>query len=736
MNNPIYIEKAFQSLQSSLPGLYSKREQLNAIYNFLQLLPYSDRSFDTYRQQLILSLPKITHAYEVTGLNPSYLEHIYQSLKGQYANYPEMSEYLNSLNDWVDVVKQWVGNDREDSGNQALSVFENAARIESDTHTVLVPVVETNGQNPTGRLRNLTVKTIGKTPSSKHELTQVFSVRAGNHQNEGSKTIQKAVQSLFNELNIAQKQYWQVSASFEHNDAWHSGNSADLAMAGLFFCAIIEAMELKEQFRLNPAIAITGSINEHGEVLPVAENTLPQKVEAAFYSWSQILVVPQSQLGAVYQVYESLKERYPNRNFFIVGVSHLRELFYDRRLTLHSKKSTLEHASKKLWKRKTSALAILGYLLLATVIAALVIGPVDRNPEVVEFIGAQMIIKNKNGQELIRKFVGEDYVKSANSSYPFELTFGLIADLNSDGTNEYLWKERNDNAQYREILYAGNAVGDTLSTLAFEKLLVYEKHEYIDASKFAFRQIEFNSFDQNGEEKLVISTNHSRYFPSMILIVDPLTGIVESELIHHGHISEFKLLDITNNGKNELIFGGINNADKLGFLTILSSDQLKGQISVSENYSVQEVPLVHPLFYVSFPQTLVSRKLAKEPNFPTQVNSIAVIDTGLITVGVQETLNNQNIGVKRMLSLQYNFDYQLNVNSIAPIDDYDNATMELFRNGEIDFAIPGDYLSEFKDSLYYWNGTDWVQEPTLNPGYLKSVEEDSSYYKEWFFRED
>ena len=233
------------------------------------------------------------------------MQNVAISFEKAFKDFEDTHQFIDQLKIWVTKAFNWVGI-RDENTNTSLTFFDAKPAIQQSIHTVLVPVVEHQGNKPSGRLRNLLVKTVGKIPSKHHELTRIFSVISGSQQTVNKEFLERATNHLIDELELNAKQYWQATASFEYNDAWHSGNSADLAMAGLFFCSILEAMDLQEQFRLNPAIAITGELTEKGEVVSVSTQSLKQKVEGSF-SWTQVMVVPQDQLGDVYRVYEELK---------------------------------------------------------------------------------------------------------------------------------------------------------------------------------------------------------------------------------------------------------------------------------------------------------------------------------------------------------------------------------------------------------------------------------------------
>ncbi|NUM69021.1 hypothetical protein HUU39_27770, partial [candidate division KSB1 bacterium] len=66
--------------------------------------------------------------------------------------------------------------------------------------------------------------------------------------------------------------------------AWHAGGSANLAIAGLFYCAVLQFTDQREQFHLVGKVAITGDLDEKGETLPVDAATLGEKVQTVFFS--------------------------------------------------------------------------------------------------------------------------------------------------------------------------------------------------------------------------------------------------------------------------------------------------------------------------------------------------------------------------------------------------------------------------------------------------------------------
>jgi hypothetical protein len=108
---------------------------------------------------------------------------------------------------------------------------------------------------------------------------------------------------------------------------WHlRGSSLGLALAVLFYA--FEAAEKRRQPRVVASdVAILGSVDEHGSVVPVAAATLPQKIRAVFGAGLCAVALPVENLPSAQDELRRLKERFPRREPpRLVGVRTLAEL--------------------------------------------------------------------------------------------------------------------------------------------------------------------------------------------------------------------------------------------------------------------------------------------------------------------------------------------------------------------------------------------------------------------------
>jgi hypothetical protein len=123
--------------------------------------------------------------------------------------------------------------------------------------------------------------------------------------------------------------------TLDQHPALYEADSAGLGIAALFTVAVLRYAHERVTYRLRPEVAMTGIVDADGTVSAVNPASLIPKVRAVFFSRVESLVVPQGQLGPVLEEATRLRLRYPGRPLEIIGVSHLREIFYDLRVIRH-----------------------------------------------------------------------------------------------------------------------------------------------------------------------------------------------------------------------------------------------------------------------------------------------------------------------------------------------------------------------------------------------------------------
>ncbi|RJQ65753.1 MAG: hypothetical protein C4519_27365, partial [Desulfobacteraceae bacterium] len=94
--------------------------------------------------------------------------------------------------------------------------------------------------------------------------------------------------------------------------------------------------------------ALTGDVDAAGRLLPVNPDTLPLKLEAAFFSRLEAVGVPAGQAEAARDLVRPWAAQFPRRRFDIIPLETLRDLFDDRRCALRRRSAT---AVGWMWRR-------------------------------------------------------------------------------------------------------------------------------------------------------------------------------------------------------------------------------------------------------------------------------------------------------------------------------------------------------------------------------------------------
>lgn len=254
-------------------------------------------------------------------------------------------------------------------------------------------------------------------------------------------------------------------AGFELTGAIHDGNSANLAIASLWYAGLLKSTGQRERFEIHPKVVITGDIDEEEIVLPVEKESIRLKVKAAFFSWCNMLVVPYSQRKYFEDELDKLSVKYPTRRLDLIGVNQLREIFFDRRLSDHEVQNRAKYYFNMAKSQKYRIVTVPLIAILIAIIGRLILGPIDQNPVTAEFEGEHMILKNQYGQTIRSIEVGSMVLHDLQASKStISRSKAGFFDLNDDGINEVFFA-RNLNTQEQtkeEELLAYSASGDSL----------------------------------------------------------------------------------------------------------------------------------------------------------------------------------------------------------------------------------------------------------------------------------
>lgn len=772
MPDPIQVEKLFQEMMAHFESSLSIRHRYRLFRYFMECLEGSFKRYESYIIQIVDILPEYGGPITWSGIDPEEIEidldlleelerllelsnksENFQRIKNQlgeiclllYAFLNEKNEVddhlkklfgIKGLNkpdqavdsEILDLLAQKISEEiykREGGNGRHLArlrrISEQIRKIQTpEKWKALIPVAEIYVKNELksneyGRLRKIFVDLYKETADYDELIWNTNIYGALNPMFEHNKRPLGAARNLLESATRQKvKIYYRGGISFDLSTAIHDGESANLAIAALWYTRLLEASNQRERYYINSQTAITGDVDKQGNVDPVDYESIALKTRAAFFSWANILVVPFKQRNAFENELIKLTEKYPARNLKLIGVSHLKEIFFDRRATSHVVESRFRFYYNKTKSLKNSMVSVPMIIILLVIIGWLILGPVDQNPVDAEYRGEQMLLKNQFGQTIQSIDVGAMLIQDLNQARnEYTRNKAAFIDINYDGINEVIYSRNfnNENESKDEELVAYSVLGDSLiwtKQLRFD--LQFPNKPFIDEDPFRVFNIHAIEDSAKVSHQIVANVSHNNFFPSLLLNLDAATGTEIGSYVHTGRINQILTYDLTEDGKDEIIGIGTNNAfDQAAVAFFLRSDDINGHSPLTEEYKIDGYQKANEIKYIRLPRSIVGDafRMREMNNVSGQIQIDEEEKTILLRV-YDFILRGENPFLNDSAGLLFYFNYDFEIQSIATDSNYDLWAKNLYEDGRIPFEPDHKYFESFKDSILYWVEDEFV----------------------------
>ena len=773
MPDPIIVEETFQKLVEELESVDSIRQRSLLIREFLLSLEGNYRKFESYVIEVIQFWPPFSGPITYSGMSPDDIEEDLKlldevssstTIENQQLNYERVTVRLREVLvvlylfvgeieyalKWIGLKDQKVvdqmltgeGAEKLGTTRQLLEDFKNLLSREAEggwkkgkglktdrivqdldyilrgskENEVLVPVVETfestEGEEKVyGRLRRLKVTVNGETNLERDHIVRRYNV-VGVEKPMWLEdlSVSLAARKLLEQFSPGKViNNYKGEIYYEFSGALHQGNSSNAATAALWFTGLQNKSDLRERYQLNRDVVITGNIDENGTLLPVSENSIRAKICAAYFSWATTVIAPASQAELFRRELEELRKTYPRKQLTLFSTESLYELFYDRRISTHLNPSKVRYAAGRMWDKKFETAGLGMVLVLSMIVFRLVYGPVDKNPVLYEFKGEILRVLNQGGTFIEEIHVGEATVRGVESIYRYDIVD--FTDVTGNGVNEIIWGELSPNSTGKVSMKEVNKYAKSWEK-EIHYNLTYPNKPYVFESNYKPRKIVAGDLNNNGEINLLINSSHSPYFPSVLSLRNALTGEEISHFVHPGRILDFTLLDMTGDGRLEVVICGINNAYDQAFLAILDIDNIRDFGPSTEEYSLEGYATADMLSYILFPKTKVANSITTNVPYNQAERVHFIEDYGLLQVFISDFQNydgnNEFQRIERAPIYVY-MNEDLSIHGIGTSDEYDMTAEYLFNNGIIDRFPDHEYFKEYQRSFLYWNGEEFIK---------------------------
>jgi hypothetical protein len=766
--SPLELEHRFQALKQNLQYPSSARTKLRLLEEFLALALSTPQAAEPYLLEILQRVPVMVSGAAFDGAPATTIQSLVSSLEKSSHEIPS----LRSIRGFEEAIARlrfaallgyaFAGNTRtvlellnrqssyprpgitgfdeksDDAPRLRLRNLRSALEpgdelvqglreIEEvwDQHLVqqglvaYVPVIEKSmapqhAGVQEGGLRRITLTILGGSPDGKDSIHTDVAV-FGADLSWIIEAPLNAARLLFEDVNPhAGNTFLNAQLSFAQRDALHEGLSANLAIAALLYCALQEQAQARERPALLPAVCITGNVDRFGSVLPIGTDGLEGKVRAAFNSWMEVLVVPREQLPAAEQIARGLSKSSPGRSLTILGVGHLRDMFYDRRISSVQRLSYIRHTAMKVWRHRRS-LSVLAFAALIGTIVGMAMWPFDRNPVAYAFEGEKLLLRNQYGHLIERVDVGNRTVLAFTEHELLNVRRSpvVFADVDGDGRNEIFWLQYESGKLDHGMEVRCRGIGEKQDRWIYPLRREIRFPSSSDVADDCFRSSQLLIAHTNSDDSfdLFVNAKHTA-FPGLLVRLDARSGNERGSYVHIGHLLDMTVCDLDGDGRNELVACGVNNAYREACLVVLDPRAMAGHSPATPEYEPVNLAPGTEKAYIRIPRTLVGEAYALRAKYniafgvsasqAAHTISLALQDVWIISDRSEETRT-------AWLGMQFGFDFRLK--AITSGDDYDVVYDDLIRKGTIPAVPRNAYLKSFGQNVKYWDGFSWGSKP-------------------------
>ena len=735
---PVSIEEEFRALLHRLSYPWSARKQLTEIEAFLRQIRVDSGLYESYILEISQRIPGIVARLNVFGIDPAKLRPLYEELKQMIIALPSLSsvkglgEAMQRLRRILSVLYHYVGDIHHGSEFDVKELPATAEDLATyRTESILVPVVERGlldapgSLQEYGYLRRISIEITGQSKSE----SDVFFTQAlilgqdGGLTNTLVSPVLAARSHVLRALPNLRNKYFSGFVTFDELNAFHQGSSANFAIATLLCCVLLKYVGARNQFRLNKNVTMTGDINQAGEMLAVDDDSLKLKTEAAFFSDIQFFVVPKQQLSTADAMVQSLRLRYPHRALTVIGLSHLKEVFYDRRLTSETKSGILGHAARRMWRHKIEVATLTTIAVLLLIVAKISIPPANDNPVSVVYRGENMLIQNDDGQTLEEINVGPLATVAGEHNAAVTNTCKFF-DINGDGKNEFIFVKNNGGSAGEANVLVCRSLWRKIPRwqISFHETASFPKNPVDGRRLLLIDRFILGNFEGSQHPEVFVLAHHL-FFPSVVYKLNALNGNILGSFLHVGHLGVIGAGNTLANGTQQILVAGWNSAYNCTGLCVLDPRFVSGHSPVRGTYTVEGSSPGTEMYYILIPASTVAQKFSSSEtlNGPESISfnrseeslTLEVNDLSARAPEFQEAV----VGL-----IVFTFDRSMRLVNVNTTSTWDRAAQILLREGKLKHIPDALQLtSEYRKSLRYWDGKKWEHTPTLNEVYVDAV---------------
>ena len=613
--------------------------------------------------------------------------------------YPSFINSVNKIRDWSEKLDKIL------SGNNSIVTDKN----------IFIPLLENSSEQQNivnGLLETLTVK-INKAKNenkflivpSEKELEQLIDEQIKISWNVAINYAKNFIKKLDDNHEIV--------IHFNKRTGFCRGNSLGAALTIKFIEELLNLYNPKFIIESADGLAITGGLDELGNILSIGKKNISQKTELIFYSSVNQFVIPKDDEQAAREKLNALKTNYPERNLKIVAVENLEDLLNRRNLVSIIKQKPIKRATKFAKEHLPGISAAILMTIFFTYLFAI---DLDDNPSFITMDGKNAYIKNKNGKTLWSLHYPMDDNNVLDNPTARQAFFRVI-DIDEDGEKEIIYihpqfSEKHGSSEMEKIICI-NKNKEELWSYRFADTVFSEREDLLPI--YGAKLIDTVTFNNN--KILFCFSNNGPSFSSAVYGLELKTGKrIPETLWCSGHIMGAILKDINNDNISDLVMDGLDNGFEDAVILGVELSKMDGYRLTTSEYRIKNKKLIEPIFYIRIPKNdyeifmnLRTPGLFQH-TFYARENDKKLIST--FSTSKYSQPSPENIIVSYGIEVDSNFilDEVVINNNFRVLRD------TLVAHGKLNppYTDTKEYREIIKNSALYWKNGKWVKKEELD----------------------
>ena len=350
-----------------------------------------------------------------------------------------------------------------------------------------------------------------------------------------------------------------------------------------------------------------------------------------------------------------------------------------------------------------AAFSLIGALTLAVLYSATGLFK-DKNPSYVHYdTSAGMMEVYNNENERLWEMPSDFLAGAKEGDEKCNMRSTIVSDLNGNGKNLVVTTVRlADDVNVNSL----RIIDGTMSVLA--KVGYGARQVQFRGTKY---EAQFNPFSPiiagTGKEKSILIISNNGRSPCVVTRYDP-SGNVVGEYWHFGDFRGGYAVDLNNDGKDEVVLIGSNDAgsaevDHFPVIVVLDPSKISGTTECSSTRGFGFPESNAELYYIRLDLNEICHAFQSYPIMEK------LLSTSENVLRFSTNASSPDHGLT-FPNFEFIFDKRLNAVEVKNEDQTVREIARLKKEGKTSIVLNSAYLEKIKHAIRYWDGEEWTKD--------------------------